>query len=488
MAATAGEVLPQAAPRRLGWSRLLAINAFWFGNGAHWQPIFVSLVPVGATLVDPANKDILVGKVTAAGGVFALLVPIIVGYLSDRTATRWGRRRPWMVAGTALNIAGLLLVSVALSAPLLIVFYLLLQASNNVAGAAYSGVIPDIVPEAERGRASGLLGTMNAVGTVFGLVGVIIIFAVTGDTRPGLVAGYAFIAVVMAVTLAISCRGITEKVAPPRPRGGFHVTPLAAAFGLVFTVFVVAVLAVIVEGQARLAIIAAAVVAGVLSLALGTRLPALGQFVKPFRDRDFFWVFATRFLVQFGIFSIVPFIDFYFKDVVGAGDRSGFQSTLWLAVVIVFGIAPATVGGAISDRIGRRKVFVYLAGGIQAAVVSVLVFGLVTSLPLLYVLGAMYGIGYGIYYSVDWALACDVLPDGGAEAGKDMALWHISFTLPQVLAPALLAGVLHFFNESGHAVAGVATGANLGYRVVFGAAAIWFILGTVMVHQIRGVR
>ncbi|GAC1344394.1 MAG: hypothetical protein NVSMB29_17960 [Candidatus Dormibacteria bacterium] len=473
---------------RLGLRRLLAINAFWFGNGAHWQPIFVALIPVGATLVDPVNKDILVGKVTAAGGVFALLVPIAVGWLSDRTASRWGRRRPWMVAGTALNVVGLLLLSVAGTVYLLIGCYLLLQASNNMAGAAYSGVIPDVVPEAERGRASGLLGVMNGVGTVFGLLGVLIIFAFLHDTRAGVILGYCFVAVVLSVTLTITCLGTPERASRrTAPRAPVRITREATLFGVALTGFVVATLWLLIEQQVSLPVIGAVLGLGLAAVITGLRLPALRTFVEPFRHPDFFWVFATRFLVQFGIFSIVPFIDFYFRDVVGAGNRSGAESSLWLLFVIGAGIAPALICGSISDRTHRRKVFVYVAGGIQAAVVSVLVFGLVTSLPLLYLLGMLYGIGYGTFYAVDWALACDVLPDRGAEAGKDMALWHISFTLPQVLAPAILGGVLHYLNSEGHSLAGLATGGNLGFRFVFGSAAIWFVLGTVMVSRIRGV-
>jgi hypothetical protein len=106
----------------------------------------------------------------------------------------------------------------------------------------------------------------------------------------------------------------------------------------------------------------------------------------------------------------------------------------------------------------------------------------------MYVLGILFGIGYGMYYAVDWALACDVLPDCEGAAGKDMGLWHTSFTLPQALAPAVLAGVLYYFNHAGHTVIGLTTGHNLGFRLVFGGAALWFILGTVMVSQIRGVR
>ncbi|HET9051410.1 MAG TPA: hypothetical protein VFO60_06875 [Candidatus Dormibacteraeota bacterium] len=84
-----------AAGGRLSRRRLVGINALWFGNGAHWQPIFVALIPEGAKLVAGRDAaDDLVGRATAAGGLFALLVPLLVGWLSDRTRSRWGRRRP----------------------------------------------------------------------------------------------------------------------------------------------------------------------------------------------------------------------------------------------------------------------------------------------------------------------------------------------------------------------------------------------------------
>ena len=111
MATTAA--LEPANVGRLGYARLAALNAFWFGGGAHWQPISISLLPVGAMLVSPHSPELVVGRATAAGGIFAMLVPIIAGYLSDRTSSRWGRRRPWMVIGTAFNVAGLGLLALA---------------------------------------------------------------------------------------------------------------------------------------------------------------------------------------------------------------------------------------------------------------------------------------------------------------------------------------------------------------------------------------
>src|SRR5207248_6965279 len=503
MAATSLRGAPTA---RLSFGRLAAINAFWFGGGAHWQPIYIALIPVGATLIAGRDADLLIGRVTAAGGVFALLAPILVGWLSDRTVTRWGRRRPWMVAGTVLNIFGLGLLALSASQLTFIAAYLLVQLSNNAAGAAYTGVIPDVVRAEDRGRASGLLGTMNQLGTVVGVGLVGLTFKLYGDTRAGLLAGYGVVAVIMAITLLITVIAVKENPHPalPRERGG-PVGPRERRFsarrafetfrlgviicGAAFLIALIALFAILLAplGAWLWPVAAVFVASGIVTVLAARRLPALMAFFQAFRSNDFFWTFATRALVTLGIFSILPFMELYFRDVVRTPD-AGAASAFWLLAVIAGAIIPSMIGGVLSDRTGRRKLFVYISSAMQPVVVSVLLFGLIRSLSLLYVLGILYGIGYGAYYAVDWALACDVLPNREQAAGRDMALWHVSFTLPQVLAPAILAGFLHFLSEPGHQLLGVSSGHDLGFRFIFGSAALWFILGTVMVSRIRGVR
>jgi MFS family permease len=482
---------PGAPTARLSFGRLAAINAFWFGGGAHWQPIYISLIPVGATLIAGPNADLLIGRVTAAGGVFALLTPILVGWLSDRTVTRWGRRRPWMVAGTILNIIGLGLLALSTSQLTFIAAFLVVQLSNNAAGAAYTGVIPDVVRAEDRGRASGLLGTMNQVGTVVGVGLVGLTFKLYGDTRAGLLAGYGIVAAILAITLLITVVAVKEpRIMRQASRlEAVRVPPAAIVCGGAFLVGLIALFAILLLplGSWLWPVAAVLLASGIITVLAARQLPQLMAFFQAFRSNDFFWTFATRGLVTLGIFSILPFMELYFRDVVRTPD-AGAASAFWLLAVIAGAIIPSMIGGVLSDRTGRRKLFVYISSALQAAVVSVLLFGLIRSLSLLYVLGILYGIGYGAYYAVDWALACDVLPNREEAAGRDMALWHVSFTLPQVLAPAILAGFLHFLNEPGHQLLGVASGHDLGFRFIFGSAALWFILGTVMVSRIRGVR
>jgi MFS family permease len=421
-----------------GFWRLNGINTFWFASQGMWNSIYI-LLAISAAIAAPDEKALVVGRATAAGGVLAVLVPIVAGALSDRTTGRWGRRTPWIVAGSAINVLGLVLLAWAPTVPVLVAAYLVLQVGNNAAGAAFAGIIPDVVPEERRGGASGLLNTASILGTIACLAVTLVMLASFGSTRLGVATSYVALAAILGVAVLVSMLLLRER-------------PWASA-----------------EPLAR------------------PRAAALLEAVAPLRDRDFFWVVATRTFQTLGIWTILPFVTFYFQDVAHAANY-GAASDIWLLAVLAGGIVPAVACGYLSDRTRRRKPFVYASSGLQTAVAAVLLFSLVSDLAPLYGLGILFGVGYGAYSAVDWALACDVLPERQRSAAKDMALFHIAYTLPQVLAPALLGPALAALNRSGGAVLGIPTGGNLGYRVVFASAAVWFLLATVMVRNVRAVR
>jgi Na+/melibiose symporter-like transporter len=368
------------------------------------------------------SADLLIGRVSAAGNVFALIAPILAGWLSDRTSTRWGRRRPWIVVGTVVNLLGLALLAVT-SAPLGFAFaYMLVQLSFNLAGGAYAAVIPDVVPESDRGRASGLLGMMNAFGAVVGLAAVTAAFAVFHQSRTGIIVGYSAIAVIMAITTVITVVAVDEPV-PSSHHPALGVSPgvtVAAAAGVIAIAAWIAYLLLDLRSLTwAVAIVGAA--AAMVAAVTGWREPAIRGFFTAFRSRDFFWTFATRALVMMGIATIQPWLGLYFKDVLGRPDYTTLAG-LWGLTLLAGAILPGVVGGHVSDRIRRRKIFVYVAGIVMGLVASVLLFGLVRNVTLIFVLGAVFGIGYGLYVAVDWALACDVLPDREKSSGRDMGL------------------------------------------------------------------
>ncbi|HEX6488659.1 MAG TPA: MFS transporter [Candidatus Dormibacteraeota bacterium] len=413
------------APARFGWARHLGLSAGWFGFNFHWLPIPLVLVPNQVlALVPHSQLGSGIAAITATGAIFAVTVPPLVGHWSDRLTTRWGRRRPILVAGTLGDLVGLALLGTAHSYAQLLVGYVLIQFFYNAAGAAYAGMIPDVVPEAEFGSASGWLGAMNQFGGVVG-VGVASVLAGFGHAN----STYGVIGVVVLVTLVpvlITARGEGLTPLPERARMPF--------------------------GQAA------------------------KEFVRPLAQGNFAWVIFTRFMVTAGIWVVANFLLPFFHDVARVPNAAQFTAT-FLLIVYLTATPTGFVGGLVSDRLGRKP-FVYASGAFQAFVALIFIVFYPTAVPILIALGAIYGLGFGLYYAVDWALACDTLPDPG-HAAKDMGLFHVAFTLPQVLVPSIAGPVLDYFNHSSP---------NSGYRVIFSAAVVFMLLGSYFVSRIRGVR
>jgi MFS family permease len=422
-AAVAGRVEPH-----FGNLRHAALSAFWFGSNFLWIPLTTLLIQTQIKeVVPPGVKNSALGLAVAIGGVLAMTVPPLVGYWSDRLNTRFGRRRPIMVAGSLLTLPGLVILMFANNYPEVLVGYVIIQFFFNAAGAAYAGIIPDVVPAQETGKASGFLATMTQLGIGGGL-GATVFF---GSNRAVYLL-FGLVALLSLIPTVWAARGEGSEPVTIGPR-----RPLGAT---------------------------------------------VGEFLRPLHEGDFAWVIFTRLMVSSGITVVLYFLLNFFGDVVlprgtSNGDIQLFTNE-WLLIVVLVATPFGFVGGLLSDRLHRRKVFVYISGAAQAFVALTFIALYPTALPLVFALGIAYGIGYGLYYSVDWALACDTLPDKSHSA-KDMGLFHIALTLPQALLTAIGGGLIDLLNgEHG----------NGGYRIVFSSAIVFLFLGTLFVSRIKTVR
>jgi MFS family permease len=419
-------VLTAPVARRFGNLRHTALSAFWFGNFFMWQPLTTIVIQNQIDAVVPkANQGTAIGLAVSVGGLFAMTIPPIVGAISDRVSTPIGRRRPVMIGATLLTLPGLLVLATANSYPQIVIGYGLVQFFFNAAGAAYAGIIPDVVPAQDFGRASGFLATMVQLGSGAGLFANTLFSGAHQDRWI-----YLAFAVVMVLTLiptSLAAKGEGSRPPPPRQR-----MPLQAA---------------------------------------------IHEFFRPMLGGDFAWVIFTRFFVSAGITAVAYYLNNFFRDVVGVSEPGTFTSE-WFLVVLLVAIPFGLAGGYFSDRMHKRKIFVFASGGFQAFVALIFIAFFPKALPIVFGLGAAYGIGYGLYYAVDWALACDTLPSRDSSA-KDMGLFHIALTLPQFVVPFFAGPALDHFN---------AVSPNLGYRVVFSSAIVLLAIGTVFVSRIRSVR
>ncbi|MHA6630475.1 MFS transporter [Pseudonocardia sichuanensis] len=376
------------------------------------------LLPNQVAAIDEPNKVTNLAIVTTASFAFTLFAQPIVGAFSDRTRSRLGRRAPWMLGGAAVGAAFLLGLGGLQSVLWIAIFWVVIQVALNALQGPMSAVIADRFPRSRRGTASAMMG----IGTMAGSAGgVIIAGAVAHDLGLGY-AGFAVGMVVVAVAFVLLNRDTSTVDAPREP---FRWRAFLAGF-----------------------------------------------WISPRRHPDFAWAFAGRFLFILGYFVVFGFQLFILTDYIGmpiaeANGAIGLLSLAGLASTIV----AVPLSGWLSDRVGRRKVFVYAGSVVLAAGLTVpLVMPTVTGLIIM---SAINGVGFGVYMACDTALMTEVLPAGGAAAAKDLGILNIATNIPQAMSPA---------------VAGLLISSLGGYRTLFVFAVVVVLLASVAIAPIKSVR
>jgi len=412
--------------------RHAALSSFWFGMNFLWIPLTTILVQGQVDHVVPAgSQNAAIGFAVGIGGFFSVIIPPLVGAWSDRMNTRFGRRRPIIVAGTLLTMPGLFLLMTATTYPQIVAGYVIVQFFFNGAQAAYAGIIPDVVPAQQFGKASGFLATMTQLGIAGGL-GVTTLFSSSDPNAPPNPAIYPVFAIVVLLTLVPTIWAAQGEGAAPIEKPPSR--PL---------------------------------------------VETIREFVRPLHEGDFAWVIFTRLMISAGITAVLYNLHNFFRDVVLHGTQNGDSFTsIWLLITVGTAIPFGFFGGLLSDRMHQRKLFVYISGAAQAFVAIVFIAFYPTWAPIVFALGVAYGVGYGLYYAVDWALACDTLPDKSKSA-KDMGIFHIALTLPQAIIPFFGGPLIDYLNGP-HG--------NGGYRIVFSSAIVFLFLGTIFVSRIKSVR
>lgn len=135
---------------------LFAIQVFWGFNA--------STLPL--RLLDLTGSPAITGIMLSSAGIFGAVAPVLAGSLSDRAATRWGRRIPFIVCGWAATIAAICGLSFVSSAAAAVPLTLILYAGFFTAVGPYFALLPDITPEEQRGAASGLMFMVGGTGFI----------------------------------------------------------------------------------------------------------------------------------------------------------------------------------------------------------------------------------------------------------------------------------------------------------------------------------
>jgi MFS family permease len=383
------------------------------------MPGTVSLALKVQGLVKPSAAAGALSLVIGVGVLFPLVLMPIVGRLSDRTTARIGMRRPYLVTGAAGVVGFGVVMALAPNVPVLLIAYALYSVAANLIGTPLLAVISDRVPVRQRGMVSGLVGLTLPVAMIAG----------------------TFIIQLVAFSTLLT----------------FLLPPLIAAVSvLVFISFV---------DDRRLP-------KDALRPKLSLREIAGTFWVNPRRHPDFAWAWFSRLLFVMGYGFLTTYQAFYLLNHLGSG-ASEIPHQIFVAslVLSITTILTSVTGGKLSDFLRRRKVFVLTSAAVYG--VALIIASIVTNFNGYLVAMGIAGIGYGAFLAVDLALVADVLPDR-ANAGKDMAVFNMSSTLANALAPAIAPFILLLGGGS--------------YAALFAVAGGVAILGGLAIVPVRRVR
>jgi MFS family permease len=427
----AAVVAPAVGRPRLRIQDQMMLSSLWLGLNFQSSALLPIVVPAQMLLlidrgtIASSDQALALSALSFVAALIAVVVTPLAGATSDRLKSRFGRRRQLIVAGILVALVGQAGLAATTPLALFVLGFAIVQVGTNVATAAYQGMLPDIVDVSQRGAASGWLGLMTLIGSIGSLAAA---GALLGGVKAGPQLGaevthgallfYAAAAAVLVACTAVTVLGVEE---PPRAdQRSWPWTQLLAN--------------------------------------------------QPFRV-----VFLARALVMIGLTLFLTYIEYYLASTNGAAAFVG--ATVTIALLALAGaLASSLALGIASDRIPRVRIVVG-ANLAMAAAAWIFVFA-PAQLPLT-PLGILFGVGYGAYLSVDWALAIDSLAGsaGSASSARDLGIFTVSINLPTLIAPALGGLVI------------IAAGAlgleGYAYRLVFVLAAVSLLLGAAVVRRVR---
>jgi MFS family permease len=395
----------------------LACMGLWM---ASLTPLQI-LLPRQVQHVANGQRFLVIGLVHALGAVAAIVATPMVGALSDRTTSAKplgrlrGRRHRWTLGMAVLAAICLALISQQSTVIGILGLWALFSVFNNGQYASLSASIPDHVPVGQRATVAGWVGMPQALGLV---IGVEIVAQVFG----GHTSGYLFLAVAMLLFVLPFVFSTSDPPLEPGQREPFSAGQLLEAFK--------------VDLRAH---------------------------------PDFGWAWITRFLASLSISMGTLYLFFFLRDQLGykTNAATAHLTTLILIYTLCV-VVTATVGGRISDRMGKRKLIVTVSGSLMGTAALLLTF--VETWPSVVVAAFLFGTGFGAYLAVDQALITQVLPSA-ENRGKDLGLINIAIAGPAAVG-GLLAALL------------VTVG---GYPTLFASTAVTAAIGAILVWRIKSV-
>jgi MFS family permease len=439
--------------------------------------------------VGEAQKATFYGTQRLWGLMVALLAQAFWGILSDRSTLRWGRRRPFILIGTLVNLV--FIVAIGFSANLqgmtgywfLFIVLILLQVSSNMGQAAQQALIPDLVPQEQRGR-------FSAVKALFEVPLPVILVAFTaskliaaGNMWGALLISIGVFTITMILAMLVPEEPLKEEPPALDWQPFLRLVLMTALFtaiilGLGQAVNVVAgalsgiespTTLFIVMGLAGLAAMGIAVGLGVwLSIRIGVG-QAAGE------NPSFTWWVVNRLAFLVGLVNLTSFAVYFLQARLNLPKEQAAAPTgMLMQIVGLFILAFALASGWLADRFSR-KLLVALSG--LAAAVGILIVVLAPNLTVIYIGGFFIGAGAGIFYTANWALGTELVPQ--AEAARYLGISNLAGAGAGAVGAFIGGPIADYFTVHVSNVPG------LGYVLLFAIYGVLFLLSIVALGRVH---
>jgi len=388
-------------------------------------PILTILIPAQVSQIDLAHAAANLALVLPLGAIGALVGNPLAGALSDRTTSRFGRRRPWILAGTLATSAGLALLANSSSVFWLAVGWFIVQFFGNMLFAAYGAILPDRVPVGQRGTTQAILGLVSPVVMIVGAY----YLGRVEDVR----AGYYPVILVFGAVNAVFLWFYREPPLSPGVMPPFRLGVFLRSF-----------------------------------------------WINPRRQPNFGLAWLTWLLIWSGytlgsggiLFLYIQNVSGYTTLFPGHEVKEGVSNLQILQTIC--GMPLVMLSAILSDRWQRRKIFV--SAGIGLVIAGLVVIILFPAWTMILIAGTAMGAGFSIFYNLGLALISQILPSA-ADRGKDLGVINIASTIPQIFVPGIAAVVLQSFDSSSPA----------GFQILFVSGGLILAVGIGLVQRIRGV-
>ena len=412
--------------RRTAAWEFITLNAYFFGLSFMWNGLHLILLPTILLLYIPdEQKNSVLGLLTAAGLVIAMIIQPIAGAVSDQWSSRWGRRRPMIFLGSLADLLFLGVLAVAGGVPGLAIGYIGLQFTSNTAHGPMQGLLPDRVAPGQLGRGSAVKSALDMLGLI--AASLLMGRFLRGDGS-NWVASIGIVLAVLLFTAGMTLIGSREVDSRHRAATG----------------------------------------------PLGERLS--GMFQIPWgKAPGFAWLILSRFVFLAGVYGVQAFSQYFIRDTLNVDDPVKLTGDL-MAVIALSLTAFAFGSGWLCDRLGRKPLH-YVAAILVAGGSLLMIMAHTPSAVLL--CGTIIGAGAGVFITSNWALATDLVPR--EEAGKFLGLTNLA-TAGAGAFSRMTGPVIDFLN-------GAQPGSFLGYTALMVSSAVFALLALVVLARVpEGLR